>query len=66
VTAEASYTIKEFCDLERISRSLLYKAWRGGWGPRYFLAGTHRRISHEARIEWRREREAAAMREVAA
>ena len=60
MTAETSYTISEFCAAERISRSLLYRAWREGWGPRFHLVGTHKRISPEARREWRQEREAAA------
>lgn len=63
--SEPSTTVKEFCELERISRTLLYRAWREGWGPRFHLVGTHKRISPEARREWRQEREAAAMREAA-
>jgi hypothetical protein len=66
VTTETSYTIIEFCEAERISRSLLYRAWREGWGPRFHLVGTHKRISPEARREWRQEREAAALRQGAA
>jgi hypothetical protein len=66
VTTETSYTIIEFCEAERISRSLLYRAWREGWGPRFHLVGTHKRISPEARREWRQEREAAALRHAAA
>jgi hypothetical protein len=61
MTAEPSYTILQFCEAERISRSLLYRAWREGWGPRYHLVGAHKRISPEARREWRQEREAAVM-----
>jgi hypothetical protein len=59
VVSEASYTIDEFCEAERISRSLLYRAWREGWGPRFHLIGSHKRISPEARLEWRRSLEAA-------
>lgn len=66
MTTETSYTIIEFCEAERISRSLLYRAWREGWGPRFHLVGTHKRISPEARREWRQEREAAALRQGAA
>ena len=62
VTPEPTYTIQEFCKAERISRTLLYRAWREGWGPRYFLVGTHKRISPEARREWRQELEAAALK----
>jgi hypothetical protein len=58
MVTDESLTINEFCAAEKLSRSMLYRAWKEGWGPHYFLVGTHRRISHEARIEWRREREA--------
>jgi hypothetical protein len=57
---DCSYTINEFCSLERISRSQLYEDWKADKGPRFFWNGKHRRISHEARIEWRRRREAEA------
>lgn len=58
-----SYTIKEFCEAERMSRGQFYAALREGWGPRYFRNGTHMRISADARREWREAREAAARRE---
>jgi hypothetical protein len=58
--ADPSLTVDEFCAAERIGRSQLYKQWREGRGPRYFLNGSHRRISHEARIEWRHRMELAA------
>lgn len=58
--SEESLTISEFCAAEKLSRSLLYRSWREGWGPRFHLVGTHRRISPEARREWRQAREAAA------
>lgn len=56
----ASLTIKEFCRAERISRSMLYRAWSEGWGPKFYRVGVTRRITHRARIEWQREREATA------
>jgi hypothetical protein len=37
---------------------MLYKLWSQGKGPRYYMVGTVRRISHEARIEWQRQMEA--------
>jgi hypothetical protein len=52
-----SYTIDEFCRAERISRAMIYKLWLQGQGPRYYQVGSVRRISHEARLEWQRERE---------
>ena len=51
--ADQSYTVTEFCEAERISRSLLYRAWREGWGPEFYNIASHRRISPEARREWR-------------
>jgi hypothetical protein len=57
---EPSYTINEFCTAERLSRGMLYKLWDAGKGPRYFYIGNSRRISHQARIEWRERLEAEA------
>ena len=57
---DASLTIAEFCQAEKISRSMLYRAWSEGWGPKYYRVGVTRRITHRARLEWQREREAAA------
>jgi hypothetical protein len=57
---DPSLTIDRFCRAEHISRSMLYRAWAEGWGPRFFWVGVTRRISHRARMEWQREREAAA------
>jgi hypothetical protein len=55
---DASFTINQFCAAEKISRAQLYKEWIANRGPRYFLIGKHRRISAEARAQWRRQREA--------
>jgi hypothetical protein len=57
-TEYASYTIEEFCKAERISRAMYYKLARMGKAPRHFNVGAAVRISPEARLEWRREREA--------
>jgi hypothetical protein len=59
-TVDASLTINEFCKAEKISRSMLYRAWSEGWGPKFYWVGVTRRITHRARLEWQREREAAA------
>jgi hypothetical protein len=56
----AAYTVDEFCTAHRIGRSHLYKLWRAGVGPRFFLVGNKRRISNEAASDWRRQGEAAA------
>jgi hypothetical protein len=58
--ADPSYTIAEFCEAERMSRSALYNLWKQGKGPRYYLNGTSRRITGQARRDFHREREADA------
>lgn len=60
MTTNPSLKINEFCAAERISRSQLYIEWQRGTGPDYFLVGSHRRISEEARQRWRQAREAEA------
>jgi hypothetical protein len=65
VTNNPSYTVEEFCEAERMSRSMVYKLWSQGKGPRFYYVGNVRRITHQARIEWQREREAAAAGEAA-
>jgi predicted DNA-binding transcriptional regulator AlpA len=57
---DASLTIDEFCQAEKISRSMLYRAWSEGWGPKFYRVGVTRRITYRARLEWQREREAEA------
>ena len=57
---DPSYTIAEFCTAERMSRAMLYKAWAEGWGPDFYWVGVTRRITHRARLEWQRQREAEA------
>jgi hypothetical protein len=57
---EPSYNIPEFCEAENISRSMLYEFWKKGEGPDYYQVGHQRRITHRARLQWQREREAAA------
>jgi hypothetical protein len=57
---EPSYTINEFCAAERMSRAMLYRAWTEGWGPSFYWIGVTRRITHRARLDWQRQREAEA------
>jgi predicted DNA-binding transcriptional regulator AlpA len=57
---DPSLTINEFCQAEKISRSMLYRAWSEGWGPKFYRIGVTRRITYRARLKWQREREAAA------
>jgi hypothetical protein len=54
---DPTLTVDEFCAAERISKAQLYLDWKKGQGPDYWKC---RRISHEARIRWRRAREEAA------
>jgi hypothetical protein len=60
------YTIIEFCEVERMSRSALYKLWAQGKGPRFYFVGNTRRITAQARLDYHRDREAAAAVEMAA
>jgi hypothetical protein len=60
---EPSYTVDEFCKAERISRSMLYEFWKEGCGPRFYLNGNTRRIPHQARLKWQKERMAAARKQ---
>ena len=60
---DPSYTVDEFCAAERMSRSMLYKAWAERWGPDFYWVGVTCRITHRARLEWQRRREAEAAAE---
>ena len=55
----AAYTIAEFCEAHRISRSKLYQLFDEGHGPRTMNVGTRRLITEEAAADWRRAMEAA-------
>jgi hypothetical protein len=55
----AAFTIAEFCEAHRISRSKLYQLWRDGTGPRFKRIGVKIIISNEAAADWRRDGEAA-------
>lgn len=55
---EPSYSVDEFCAAERISRVKLYEFWNSGKGPRFYMNGRCRRITHQARRDWQRAREA--------
>jgi hypothetical protein len=54
----AAFTIAEFCEAHRISRSKLYQLINAGIGPRIIKIGQKRIISAEAAAAWRAEREA--------
>ena len=58
---EPSYTVDEFCLAERLSRVALYKMWQQGKGPRFYMNGRCRRITHQARMDFQAAREAETM-----
>jgi hypothetical protein len=60
VGVSPSWTTTEFCKLEKISRSALYKMWKAGIGPRFYFNGVCRIIPEDARLEFHRQRMAAA------
>jgi len=55
----AAYSIAEFCQAHRISRSKFYQLRADGTGPRLMLVDTRVLITVEAAADWRREREEA-------
>jgi len=57
---EESFTIKEFCAAEKISRAFFYKLQSQGKAPRTYPLGSDRRISREAWRAWRAERQTEA------
>jgi hypothetical protein len=61
MSPDQSFTVAEFCAAERISRGGLYKLWARGEGPVSYHIGKSRRISAEARQEWRHQLELEAV-----
>jgi hypothetical protein len=57
---DRSYTVNEFCAAERMCRAKFYLHLKNGTGPRVYRNGAAIRITHQARIDWQREREAEA------
>ena len=53
----AAYTVSEFCEAHRISRSKLYELWQAGIGPAFKNIGTKKIITVEAAADWRRQSE---------
>lgn len=45
--------VKEALKVLNVSRTTLYEAWKGGWGPEFFWVGRSRRIPMEAALSWR-------------
>jgi hypothetical protein len=59
-TDRAAYTVAEFCDAHRFSRSKLYQLWAAGAGPRFMQIGAKRIITVEAAADFRRDLEVAS------
>jgi hypothetical protein len=55
----ALYTIAKFCQTHTISRSGLYALWRRGIGPKVIRLGRSVKITREAAVQWRAERQEA-------
>lgn len=53
----AAYTVLEFCQAHRISRSLFYEMRKNGLAPKQMKVGSRTLISAEAAKEWRRAAE---------
>jgi hypothetical protein len=57
---DESFTIDEFCAVEKISRSFFYKLDGQGNAPKTYNVGRNRRISRASYESWRAQREAVA------
>jgi predicted DNA-binding transcriptional regulator AlpA len=61
-----SFTVVEWCQARKDSRSMFYKLVAQGKAPRTHSVGSKRLISPEADTEWLRAREAEADQKAAA
>jgi hypothetical protein len=52
---DPSLSIQQFCDAEGLSRGLYYKLKEDGKAPRELRVAGIIRITHEARIAWRKK-----------
>ena len=55
-----AFTIAEFCETHRVSKSWLYQEWAAGRGPRVKKIGVKKIITVEDAAAWRRETDTAA------
>jgi hypothetical protein len=53
--ARYAFTIPEFCEAHRVSKSWLYLEWAAGRGPRVKQIGTKKIITVEDAAAWRRD-----------
>jgi hypothetical protein len=58
--ARYAFTIAEFCEAHRVSKSWLYLEWAAGRGPRVKQIGVKKIITVEDAAAWRRETDTAA------
>jgi hypothetical protein len=54
-----SYSVKEFCERNSISRAFFYLLLKRGAGPKISKRGSRTLISREAAAEWRRAQDTA-------
>jgi hypothetical protein len=52
-SAPCAFTVDEFCEIHRVSRSWLYNEWRAGRGPKVKQIGVKKIITVEAAAQWR-------------
>jgi len=51
LTERASYSPGEWCALNGIGRTTLYKMWKNGAGPEFVMIGSRRRIPRDAKMQ---------------
>ena len=56
--ASLMFSVPSFCAEHGISKSLLYKLWQEGSGPKVTRIRGRTLISSESAAEWRRQKEA--------
>lgn len=56
-----SYTLREWCKLEKVSRDTFYRLRRQGTAPVIMRVRSKILITHEAALAWRKARTAEAL-----
>jgi hypothetical protein len=65
IAVALAFTVPQFCSAHGISRALFYILQREHRGPRVMKCGRRTLIARESAEAWRRQMEAAAVREAA-
>jgi hypothetical protein len=65
VVVDPTYTVAEFCEAERISNTRFFDYLNTDRAPRYWMHGSQIRITHQARLDWQRDREAETLAKLA-